>query len=200
VELDWVLFDADGVLQRSRDGWFEELTRWGGSRSEEFMLAIAAADISCLTGKDFRAAMQAVLDQFQIFASVEEVIDQHFWIEVNQPMLEAVRVVRDHGLHCALATNQQNMRGRYMRDSLGLETIFDAQFYSYELGFAKPEARYFQTIMERIKVPPRRVLFMDDHDGNVAGARELGINSELFARDGGVPVLKSILERYGVAL
>ena len=75
-----------------------------------------------------------------------------------------------------------------MRSSLGFETIFDEQFYSYELGFAKPEAGYFQAIMDRINVAPHRVLFIDDHEGNVAGASELGIHSELFARDGGVPV------------
>jgi FMN phosphatase YigB (HAD superfamily) len=54
--------------------------------------------------------------------------------------------------------------------------------------------------MDRINVPPHRVLFIDDHEGNVAGASELGIHSELFPRDGGVPVLTSILARYGVRL
>jgi HAD superfamily hydrolase (TIGR01509 family) len=200
VDLDWVLFDADGVIQASREGWFEELTAWGGSRADEFLLAIAEADVSCLTGKDFAAAMSAVLRQFKIDAPLEDVIDQHFWIEVREPMLAAVQAVRDQGLRCALATNQQNLRGAYMRSSLGFETIFDEQFYSYELGFAKPETGYFQAIMDRINVPPHRVLFIDDHEGNVAGASELGIHSELFPRDGGVPVLTSILARYGVRL
>jgi putative hydrolase of the HAD superfamily len=200
VKLDWVLFDADGVLQGPREGWREDISAWGGSRAEEFFLAVAAADMSCLTGDDFGAAMVAVLAQFDIDAPLEEVIDQHFWIEVRQPMLDAVRAVRDLGLRCGLATNQQNLRGTYMRRSLGFETIFDKQFYSYELGFAKPDAGYFQTIMERINVAPSRVLFIDDHEGNVAGAREIGIHSELFPRDGGVAVLASILARYGVQL
>jgi HAD superfamily hydrolase (TIGR01509 family) len=200
VELDWVLFDADGVIQAARAGWLEDLTAWGGSRAEEFLVAVAAADMACLTGDDFGAAMRAVLQQFQISAPLEEVIDQHFWIEVRQPMLEAVRRVRDLGLHCALATNQQNLRGGYMRKSLGFEMIFDEQFYSFELGFAKPEAGYFQTIMKRISVALNRVLFIDDHDGNVAGAREIGIHSELFPVDGGVAALKPILARYGIRL
>lgn len=195
-----MLFDADGVIQAPRAGWFKELTAWGGSRADEFMLAIAEADMSCLTGNDFGAAMRAVLSRFQIDAPLEDVIDPHFWIEVSQPMLAAVRAVQERGLHCALATNQQNLRGAYMRSSLGFEKIFDEQFYSYELGFAKPQAGYFQAIMEHIKVAPQRVLFMDDHEGNVAGASELGIHSELFQRDGGVPVLTSILARYGIQL
>ena len=87
-----------------------------------------------------------------------------------------------------------------MRSSLGFEKIFDEQFYSFEIGFAKPEAGYFRTIMDRIDVSPSRVLFIDDHDGNVAGARDIGINSELFPRDGGVAALTPILARYGVRL
>jgi HAD superfamily hydrolase (TIGR01509 family) len=200
VELDWVLFDADGVIQGTRAGWMEELTAWGGSRAEEFLLAVSAADTSCLTGNDFGAAMREVLLQFEVNAPIEDVIDRQFWIEVRQPMLDAVRAVRDLGLRCGLATNQQNLRGAYMRHSLGFETIFDEQFYSFELGFAKPDAGYFQAIMERIDVPPNRLMFIDDHDGNVAGAREIGIHSELFPRDGGVVALKPILARYDIRL
>jgi HAD superfamily hydrolase (TIGR01509 family) len=200
VELDWVLFDADGVIQSNRAGWMEELTAWAGSRNEEFLLAVSAADVACLTGADFSAAMRDVLRQFEINAPLEDVIDRQFWIEVRQPMLAAVRAVRDLGMRCALATNQQNLRGGYMRNSLGFEKIFDEQFYSFEIGFAKPEAGYFQTIMNRIDVSPNRVLFIDDHDGNVAGAREIGIHSKLFPSDGGVAALTPILARYGVQL
>jgi HAD superfamily hydrolase (TIGR01509 family) len=200
VELYWVLFDADGVIQRTASSWMEDLTAWGGDRTEEFLLAVAAADVACLTGKDFRAAMQEVLRQFEIDASVEEVIDRHFWIEVREPMLAAVRSIRDLGFRCGLATNQQNLRGGYMRSSLGFEKIFDEQFYSFELGFAKPEAGYFQAIMDRIQMTPDRILFIDDHEGNVAGAREIGIHSELFPVDGGVEALMPILARYGIRL
>src|SRR4029453_1990495 len=167
VELDWVLFDADGVIQGTRAGWRAELTAWAGSRTGEFMLAVAAADIACLTGADFGAAMREVLRQFEITAPLEDVIDRQFGIEVRQPMVAAVGAVRDLGLRCGLATNQQNLRGGYMRSSLGFEKIFDEQFYSFEIGFAKPEAGYFQTIMDRIGVAPDRVLFIDDLEDNV---------------------------------
>jgi HAD superfamily hydrolase (TIGR01509 family) len=200
MDLDWVLFDADGVTQSNRAGWMDELTAWAGSRTEEFLLAVSAADTACLTGIDFGAAVREVLRQFEITAPLEDVIDRQFWIEVRQPMLAAVRAVRDLGLHCGLATNQQNLRGGYMRNSLGFEKIFDEQFYSFEIGFAKPDAGYFRTIMDRIDVSPSRVLFIDDHDGNVAGARDIGINSEVFPRDGGVAALTPILARYGVPL
>ena len=122
----------------------EELTAWGGSRAEEFLLAIAAADVACLTGDDFGAAMREVLRQFEINAPLEEVIDRQFWIEVRPAMLDAVRAVRDLGLHCGLATNQQNLRGTYMRNLPALETIFDEQFYSSNLGLRSPRQGTFK--------------------------------------------------------
>ena len=67
-----------------------------------------------------------------------------------------------------------------MRNSLGFETIFDERFYSFELGFAKPEAGYFQAIMDRISVGANRVLFIDDHDGNVTGACGVWIMASFF--------------------
>ena len=54
--------------------------------------------------------------------------------------------------------------------------------------------------MDRIDVAPDRVLFIDDHEDNVAGAREIGIHGELFPSDGGVAALTTILARYGVRL
>jgi hypothetical protein len=50
-----------------------------------------------------------------------------------------------------------------------------------------------RAIMDRIDVPPNRVLVIDDHESNVAGAREVGIRGELFPRDGGVAALQPIL-------
>jgi hypothetical protein len=134
VELDWVLFDADGVIQVRRKGWMErDCSRWAGRRAEEFLLAIAAptspASLARISERRCGGAA-AIRDQCSAGGGHRS----HFWIEVRQPMLDAVRAVRDLGLRCGLATNQQNLRGGYMRSSLGFEEIFDEQFYSYELG------------------------------------------------------------------
>ena len=53
--------------------------------------------------------------------------------------------------------------------------------------------------MDRICVAPNRVLFIDDHEGNIAGAREIGIHAELFPWDGGRAALTPILARYSAA-
>ena len=37
-----------------------------------------------------------------------------------------------------------------------------SEYAGNELGFAKPDAGYFKTIMKRIDVAPDRVLFIDE--------------------------------------
>lgn len=195
-----MLFDADGVLQGVRAGWLDELTAAGGERGEEFVLAVFAAERSCLTGQDFAAAMQEVLDQFEIDRPLSEVIDPEYWIQVDPAMVAAVSVVRSRGLSCGLATNQQNLRGAHMRGTLYVDGIFDAQFYSWELGFAKPDPDYFRAIVERVDGRPERMLFIDDNAANVEGAREVGLRAELFPAGGGVAALAPLLAAYGIVL
>ena len=200
MDLDWVLFDADGVMQGTRDGWLEQLTAAGGDRGEEFVQAVFAAEMACVTGQDFESAMNHVLRRFAITARLPEVIDPEYWIEVDPTMIAAVRGLRELGLQCGLATNQQNLRGSYMRGSLGFGEVFDEQFYSWELGVAKPDPAYFEAIIDTIKVSPDRVLFLDDHEPNVAGARTAGLRAELFPRGGGLAALQAILRRHMVSL
>jgi FMN phosphatase YigB (HAD superfamily) len=55
-------------------------------------------------------------------------------------------------------------------------------------------------IIEKIKVSPDRVLFLDDHEPNVGGGRTAGLRAELFPRGGGLDALTVILTRHGLSL
>ena len=200
MDLRWLLLDADGVMQRVRDGWLDELTAHGGERGEEFVLAVFAAEVACLTGDDFGVAMREVARRFELDSPLEMITAAHYWIDVDPTMIGAIRALRKLGVRCALATNQQNLRGGYMRRSLGFGEVFDEQFYSHELGVAKPDPDYFHAILTRIEVPAESVLFVDDTQENVEGARAAGLPAELFPRDGGADALRRILGRRGVRL
>ena len=200
MDLDWILFDADGVIQGVRDGWLAELTAAGGTSGEDFVVAVFEAELATVSGGDFEQAMTDVLRRFEITRPLAEVIDPQYWIVVDAAMLAAVRALRTSGLRCGLATNQQNLRGAYMRDSLGYAEAFDAQFYSWELGVAKPHPDYFRQILQRTGTPAQRVLFLDDSEANVAGARSVGLRGELFPRGGSVSALHTVLAPYGVGL
>jgi HAD superfamily hydrolase (TIGR01509 family) len=52
---------------------------------------------------------------------------------------------------------------------------FDYRFLSYELGLLKPDRDIFDRVAELVAVPPERILFLDDNQLNVDGARDAGL-------------------------
>jgi putative hydrolase of the HAD superfamily len=198
-----ILFDADGVMQRTAMGWQDELIGFLGDRSdsegEAFLEAIRRAEEPTMDGRtDIAIPMASVLHEFAVEADVDDVLELWTRIEPHADMIDAVADLRRDRVRCCLTTNQQNRRAAWMRHHLGYDLVFDQQFYSCELGLAKPDPAYFTTILESLDVKPSTVLFVDDTAVNVDGARTTGLNAELFPRHGGRPALAEILRSYVV--
>lgn len=68
-----------------------------------------------------------------------------------------------------------------MQAHLPYGDYFDRQFYSFELGVAKPDAAYFAKVLDALQLAPAEVVFVDDLGRNVRGARACGLNAALFA-------------------
>jgi HAD superfamily hydrolase (TIGR01509 family) len=195
----WVLFDADGVLQRMPPHWqqpFEELLQPDplGTLRELF-----AAERPTMTGGDFAAVVADVLQRRGVDADPDQVLQGWRSLVVDPDMLARVAKLRAAGIGCALATNQQNVRVAYMRTLDAYVDAFDEQFYSSELGLAKPDPAYFAAIVERLGVRPEDTLFLDDREDNVAGARAAGLAAEVFTENAGITELDRILQQYGIS-
>jgi putative hydrolase of the HAD superfamily len=46
-----------------------------------------------------------------------------------------------------------------------------------EAGFSKPDPRIYALICTRLNVPPEEIIFLDDTEACVAGARDAGIHA-----------------------
>ena len=198
-----ILFDADGVMQRTAVGWEDELAALLGDRSEvdrdRFLDAIRAAEVPTMNGKtDIAEAMRGVLEEFDVQTDVDDVLEMWTRIERDLSMVAAVQELRQGDVRCYLATNQQTRRAKWMRGNLGYEETFDRQFYSCELGLAKPDPAYFTAILAELDVEPATVLFVDDTAVNIDGANSVGLHAELFRRHGGRAALEEILRSYVV--
>ena len=192
MDLDWILFDADGVIQRTKDGWLEQLTAAGGDRGEEFVLAVFAAEMACVTGQDFQAAMDRAAGRLRHRPAADGG-DRSGVLDRGRPD-HARRRTRTAGTRLSVRPGHQPAeppRHATCAVSSGSPTVFDEQFYSWELGVAKPDPGYFTAILDRIERPADRVLFLDDNADNVEGARSVGLPAELFPRDGGLAALQT---------
>lgn len=58
---------------------------------------------------------------------------------------------------------------------LGIRSYFDCVTYSYTLGTYKPDPRMYRDALEKMGLPPKETLFVDDFTGNLQGAQKFGI-------------------------
>ena len=52
---------------------------------------------------------------------------------------------------------------------------FNGVFYSHEMGHRKPEAAFFESVLEKENLAPEDCFFVDDREDNIAAAEALGI-------------------------
>ncbi|MBA8793926.1 putative hydrolase of the HAD superfamily [Friedmanniella endophytica] len=194
TQLKAVLFDADGVIQSTPSGWVDDLRAMAPDDPDTFVDALMAAEMAPVRGQaGFRDTLLPVMAEFGVTVGVETVLEVWHRLVTDPGMLEAIAELRREGLLCALTTNQHDVRARLMRDELHYGDVFDAQFYSCELGSWKPRPEYFETVVRELGVAPEEALFVDDREDNVEGARSVGLRAEVFRELGGRAELDRIL-------
>ncbi len=65
-------------------------------------------------------------------------------------------------------------------------------FFSYEMGFHKPDERIYRAVLEHLNAEAADCFFLDDKLENVEAARDLGMNAHLFSSETVPVVMKSI--------
>ena len=98
-------------------------------------------------------------------------------------VVEAVRIVRGKGLKTAIVTNNIREYGDAWRARLAIDELFDLVVDSCEEGVRKPDPAIFHTALDRLGVDPGRAVFLDDFEGNLAAAREIGMHGILVGPD-----------------
>jgi putative hydrolase of the HAD superfamily len=201
MTIDAILFDADGVIQRTRGNWREQFAAMLGRDEdlETFVKELFAAERPCLSGAaDFPTQLRTVLERWRSPTPVEQALQVWTNIEVHADVIELVGSLRRGGMPVHLASNQHAHRARYMSDELGYGAVFEREFYSCRVGYAKPDTAYFEHVLGELKLPPGRVLFIDDVEPNVVAARSVGISSVHFAANAGAAALDAHLAHHGV--
>ncbi len=194
-----VLFDADGVLQRTPEGWLEDLTAMAPDDPDGFLQAVFEAESPASIGEiGFAESLGPVLERHHAVVDVDTVLEVWSRLDIDPQMMAAIAGLRRAGVICALATNQHDVRTNLMRAREEYADAFDAQFYSAELGVAKPSPTYFSRIVESLGVAPEQTLFIDDRADNVAGARRAGLQAEVFSEHAGRAELDRVLARHGL--
>jgi putative hydrolase of the HAD superfamily len=93
-------------------------------------------------------------------------------VRPDDRMFHAVAALRKHGVRVGLLSNSWT-ENAYPRKRLA--AAFDTLVISREVGMRKPEPRIYRHAAKVISVDPRDCVFVDDSEGNVAVAADVGM-------------------------
>jgi putative hydrolase of the HAD superfamily len=96
--------------------------------------------------------------------------------EVIPEVLGFAREVRAAGVTVGLASNATNDLPDDLA-TLGLTDDFDVIVNSSQIGLHKPSKEFFIAACQAVKAIPQQVMFIDDQDRNVRGARVAGLSA-----------------------
>jgi putative hydrolase of the HAD superfamily len=194
-----VLWDADGVLQRTTTAW------------EERVAAVVGPErVAALADDLWSVSTQALIGEVDFADHVERVVERQGLTDRREALLatwrdiEPVAEVHEvlarvrRSVPCHLASNQDSYRARVMREHLRYGDVLDGLFFSCEVGAAKPDAAFFDTVVATLGLAAPEVLLIDDVAANVAAARAAGLRAEQWHHDRGVGDLEQLLAVHGL--
>jgi putative hydrolase of the HAD superfamily len=107
-------------------------------------------------------------------------LDTESWVRPNETTFRWVEELRRSGLRLAVLSNMPLELSRYLRDNCDWVRWFDPLIFSCDVARVKPEPAIYQTCLERLRLAPQEVLFLDDLAVNIEGAARLGIHGIVF--------------------
>lgn len=198
-----VVFDWGGVIQRT-ESWEPRL-----ALDRELSLPTGSVERAVFESQVWHAASTGRCDAEQAWRSIaaslgypierlDEFVQRFFAGDCIDPALvKLVRWLRERGLRVGLLSNAPPGRSAAQDAAArwGMEGLFDAQVFSYQLGVLKPDARAYMAILQALDVSPAEALFVDDSPANVAGAAAVGMPALRFT---GLQPLLEELARQGL--
>ena len=94
--------------------------------------------------------------------------------------LELARRLKNHGHRVGILSNDSREMEQARREKHGFDALFDPIFISAEIGVVKPRAGIYDHAVEWLDLEPGEVLFVDNLQDNVDGARKRGLQTILF--------------------
>lgn len=98
-------------------------------------------------------------------------------------LIERTLSLRTSGYKTALLTNNFLEVRKAWRSMFPVDEMFDVVVDSSEVGMRKPNPSIYHHTLSLLSVEPENSVFLDDFEGNVVAARNLGINGIVVGPD-----------------
>jgi putative hydrolase of the HAD superfamily len=177
-----VVFDIGGVLEITPDlgvhgRWETRLGLPAGELHERMSDVWQAGSVGTITLDDVHEALRdrLGLDDGKLARYMADLWREYLGT-ANTELIEYARRLRP-AYRTGIVSNSFVGAREREQAAYGFENLVEEIVYSHEAGFSKPDPRIYALICARLDVPPAEMIFLDDTDACVAGARDAGIHA-----------------------
>jgi putative hydrolase of the HAD superfamily len=181
--LRWIVFDYGEVISR-RITALPELAALLDTDPAEFEKAYwgeRQAYDAGLSDADYWRAVAARLDREVDDSLIHRLtsVDVDGWMSTDPESLALLEDLHRSGVRLALLSNASTTFAR-AGESKPWARFFEHLLFSGDLRVVKPEPEIWRVLLDTLGAEAGECLFFDDREENVAGAREAGLNAELW--------------------
>jgi len=200
MEIEVVLFDLGGVLIEL--GGMREMSAFAreGEEDELWRRWLTCPWVRRFeTGRcDAQSFAEGMVDSWSMTVGPEVFLTAFTsWPRGFFPGARELIASIDSNRQIACFSNTNEIHADRHTTEFGLSELFETRFFSHEMGVLKPDREAFDYVIEALGYSPERILFLDDNQINVDGARVAGLQAE---RACGTAEARSILTENGLLL
>lgn len=180
-----ICFDLDGVyFLNGKSNFIKTLIELGVSEDEAKRVFLKSDQMNkqYKLGKMTDDAFWSwALREWKLNLTIGEVVELLIkGYETNEPAVEYVKNVRKAGYKTVICSNNFPARINGLQNRFKFLDDFDVVVLSYEVGIDKPNKEIFQQLISKSEVKADEIVYSDDDESKMDGAKELGINTFLY--------------------
>ena len=96
--------------------------------------------------------------------------------DFNPEALELLRKIKSKGYKIYILSDLKETDFGDFKEHVS-EDLYDKFYKSYEIGYTKPSKEIYEYVIKDIGINPSNILFFDDKEKNIEGAKEVGIDA-----------------------
>ncbi len=173
-----IIFDWGGVISERTDfrDFAEEFSQRHGKNSTHLQEIIfqhwKLAKTGIISSSDFWTAVARDADVSR--EAIKHELTQFFG--VNTKVIMLIKQLKKKYTIGMLTNNMEDWLNEALREE-GTRQLFDIILSSHSSGLAKPDPLFYHELLEKLKIPAKECVFIDDKESNLHPAQQLGMKT-----------------------